>query len=432
MPSAPPLGDPEPIVEAAGGLLGEIVRWITATAIYPQPALALAAALAAVGTAAGRRYAGPIDIRTNVYLIGISPSGTGKEHQFTCLNSAFHAADLLDYLAGEEIASGVAVESTMARRAVQLFTIDEFGHFMKSVFNPRATSSHRRDIQTKLTKYTGSANRFVKGTEYANKKERERVDCYQPCLSIYATTVAEPFWEAFGSGALRDGSVARYLCFDGGLVKRQRPEGSPRDVPEAVVKGLRMAVAGEGWADAFAFSAARAVALDAQRQPQPLEVPLAPDAAELFEQLADEQDAMKASYVGSPFEPVAGRWFEHVNRIALIQAISDSPASPTIASSNLTWARAVVDRCFALLVREAEDHIADNEHEAMIKRVLRIIREHGRMTGNELSRRTQFLDMKQRREVVSQLEETFLIKVTRRTLGGGGAGYVVEPRFSSE
>jgi hypothetical protein len=237
---------PDEIIADAGGVLAGLVEWMCETAIYPQPFLALAAAICAVGTVAGRRYSGPWDTRTNVYCIGIAESGSGKEHQLTCLNNLFFAADLIELFAGEEIASGTAVESTISSRAVQLFQIDEFGHFMKSIMNPRATSSHRRDVLVKLTKYTGAATRLVKGTEYANKKERERIDVHEPCVCLYGTTVAQPLWEAFGSGALKDGSVARMLFF-------QSPENYPsackpgrsRDVPAELVAGMRRIIAGQ-------------------------------------------------------------------------------------------------------------------------------------------------------------------------------------------
>ena len=44
------------LVTTAPGLLGQITRWMTASAVSPQPLLSLGAALCVLGTAMGRRY----------------------------------------------------------------------------------------------------------------------------------------------------------------------------------------------------------------------------------------------------------------------------------------------------------------------------------------------------------------------------------------
>jgi hypothetical protein len=412
----------------AGGLLDAIAGWMADTAIYPQPFLALAAAICAVGTAAGRRYAGPWDTRTNVYCIGIAESGSGKEHALTCLNNLFFAADLIELFAGEEIASGTAIESTMAVRAVQLFQVDEFGHFMKSVLNPRATSSHRRDVLVKLTKYTGAATRLVKGTEYANKKERERIDTHEPCVCLYGTTVAQPLWEAFGSGALGDGSVARMLFFRSPVdyPDHHRPKAQARDVPADLATALRRIVSG-GKADDFAFLAAKAQMLDGRNRPGLIRVDHDAEAAVVADALAVEQVELKRRHSASGFAPVWARWLEHINRLALIRAISTDPAAPVIRAADLAWARALVEHCIATLIGEAERYMADSLYEATMKRLLEIVRRHGAISGRDLARATQWLGRRERGEVLAHLEESGAIVVSRSLPGeaGGRPGIVI-------
>lgn len=422
----PPRDVPADIMEA-GGLLDSIVDWIVDTAIYPQPFLALAAAICAVGTAAGRRYAGPWDTRTNVYCIGIAESGSGKEHALTCLNNLFFAADLIELFAGEEIASGTAIESTMAVRAVQLFQIDEFGHFMKSVLNPRATSSHRRDVLVKLTKYTGAATRLVKGTEYANKKERERIDVHEPCVCLYGTTVAEPLWEAFGSGALGDGSVARMLFFRSPLdyPDHQRPRLNSRDVPAALIAGLRQVVAGQGADNDFAFRAAKAQMLDGRNRPGLIQVDYDDAALGVAERLAVEQVELKRRHSASGFAPVWARWLEHINRLALIRAVSRDAGAPVIGAADLAWARALVEHCIGTLVSEAERYMADSQYEAGMKRLLNIIERHGEMSGNDLARASQWLSRKERADYLTHLEEMRKVTLLKTEGSPGRPGLLV-------
>lgn len=417
------------LVADAGGLLGDIVGWMCDTAIYPQPFLSLAAAIAAVGTMAGRRYAGPWDTRTNVYCIGIAESGSGKEHQLTCLNNLFFAADLIELFAGEEISSGTAVESTLSGRAVQLFQIDEFGHFMKSIMNPRATSSHRRDVLVKLTKYTGAATRLVKGTEYANKKERERIDVHEPCVCLYGTTVAAPLWEAFGSGALGDGSVARMLFFQSpqSYPDHRKPKASAREVPPGIIDGARAIVAATDSASEFAFKTAKSQMLDGRHRPALTRIEYLPKAEEIADRWAVEQVGLKRAHETAGFAPVWARWLEHINRLALIRAISINPVAPKIGEQDLIWARALVEHCINTLINEADRYVADSMHEAMLKRLLDVIRKRGSMSGRELARATQWLTRRDRNEAISHLEEAGLVKVSRKLDTGGRVGILVEP-----
>jgi hypothetical protein len=420
------------IVAKCDGLLADIVAWMTSTAIYPQPFLALGAAIAAIGTCAGRRFAGPMDTRTNIYCIGIAESGSGKEHQLTCLNNLFFAADLIELFAGEDVSSGVAVESTLSQYAVQLFQIDEFGHFLKSIMNPRAVNSHRRDILVKLTKYTGAATRLVKGTEYANKKERARVDVHQPCVCLYGTTISAPLWEAFGYGAVNDGSIARMLFFktSQNSPRPRRPEVSARDVPDVIVDAMRRVVAGVAGAgdeaNPVGFSSNKAAMLDGRYPPVLTNVDFNDDASALADTLMNEQADLKLEHQQSGFLPVVARWLEHIHRLALIRAISRDQLAPTITANDLAWARALVDHCIGILTADADRYLADTEHEAALKRVVDVLRRHGCMTGREFSRRTQFLSRRTRIDIVSQLVESGLVSYTRTVNLVGAPSYTVE------
>jgi hypothetical protein len=59
------------------GALKLFIDHCEATAISPQPFLALAAGITLIGTLAGRRYRTTTDLRTNIYAIGIADSGAG-------------------------------------------------------------------------------------------------------------------------------------------------------------------------------------------------------------------------------------------------------------------------------------------------------------------------------------------------------------------
>lgn len=416
-------------VKNAPGLIGDIARWMTETAIYPQPELAMAAALTTIGTAAGRRWTGPMDIRTNVYCIGIAGSGSGKEHQLSCISSILSEAGLDDYLAGEEIASGAAVDSTIADKANQLFLIDEVGHFFGAVLNQRAASTHKREIMTKMTKYTGAASRTVKGTEYANKRERKRVDVHQPCISIYGTTVPKPLWEAFGEGNIEDGSMARWLFFTSSddYPRRNKLRGRMPAVPDRVIQGIRRIVAREHAESEMGLMSSRGQALDSSVKPNLWTVDIGFTAGAMFEDLSDEQDDIKRKNRKSRYSAIWARWQEHITRLAMIAAIARDQINPEISQDDLRWAREVVDHCATKTIESVEEYEISSEYHRVMKKAEKIIKEAGKkgIRRRDFNRKMG-VDPLLRARVIQDLVEMEIIEIASAepSLKGGKPGEI--------
>ena len=91
---------------------------------------------------------------------------------------------------------------------------DEFGRVLKNLTHKNA-GSHQRDILTYLMESFSSAKSMYAGVQYANhdgKMKRTPID--QPCLSVYATTVPERFFQTLTSDDAIDGFLARWLVFE--------------------------------------------------------------------------------------------------------------------------------------------------------------------------------------------------------------------------
>jgi len=70
----------------------------------------LNAALSLAATVLGRCYCGETKLRTNLYLVSIGTTGSGKEHPREAIRCILNAADC-DYLdGGENITSGQYTE----------------------------------------------------------------------------------------------------------------------------------------------------------------------------------------------------------------------------------------------------------------------------------------------------------------------------------
>src|SRR4051794_27842960 len=388
------------------GALRLMVDYILKTAIRPQPVLAVGASLCALGALMGRKYRTQTNLRTNLYVVGMAGSGGGKDHARGAIKEAFIAAGLQRYLGGNRLASGSGLLTALYRQPSSLFQLDEFDQFLGNIVNKRQAPKYLAEIWDLLTELSTSAGGTFFGAEYADQMERPRQDIAQPCCCVHATTVPEPFWAALQEGSMIDGSLARFLVFQTDedvpdRVRRPKPIG---EVPAELVAALQAIAAGvpeHGRGNLAALVEGPMIVAE------PFPVPMAPDAAALFDALDEELTARQREAIGTNRSAVLARVWENTAKVALIKAVSANPQAPVIGRDDAEWARLVVDRCVATMLTEAERHIAENRTQAYHQKVLRLIQGAGRsgFTRNEITRRTQFLERKQREDILIVLVE---------------------------
>jgi hypothetical protein len=388
------------------GVLRMFVDYATATAVSPQPFLALGAAICLVGALAGRRYRTPTDLRSNVYAIGIADSGGGKDHARRCVKRTLYAAGLERYLGGEDLASSAGLLTSLQRHPARLFQVDEFGQFLKLVLAPRAPA-HKAAIWAELTKlYTSAAEPYI-GAEYADQKARPRVTIEQPCACIWGVTVPGPFWQALEGGALADGSMARFLVF---LTDEDYPERNeipaPMQPPDDLVAALQAIARGAAGHD---HGGNLADAMEASAPIEAYTVLLSPDAEIAIADVRRRATNLLRAHRGSYATALFGRYAENTAKLAMIAAVSRDPAQPITQARDIAWAAQLVEHCIGTLLGEAERKVSDNETEAKHKRLLEIIRDGGRTSRSEVTRRSQFLSRREREEILASLIEAGLV-----------------------
>ncbi|SET90179.1 PriCT-2 domain-containing protein, partial [Oceanicella actignis] len=180
-----------------GGLVGDLARYMIETARRPQPLLAVGASLCALGALMGRRYRTESDLRTNLYIVGIADSGSGKNHAREVVNRLFFEAGLAHHLGGNKIASGAGLLTALHRQPAILFQLDEFGMFLSAAADRKRSPRHVTEILDNMTELYSAASGVFLGAEYANRDgSNERRDIVQPCLCVYGTTTPLHFWGA--------------------------------------------------------------------------------------------------------------------------------------------------------------------------------------------------------------------------------------------
>lgn len=376
-PPAQPLAsttrEPQWLTDLGDSGLARFVRHVIAGAPSPQPWLTLGAALAMFGTVAGRRYAGPTDLRTNLYTIGICDSGGGKDTPLRAITRLMIDAGLAAKVGGSKIASGSGLVTAVTRQPSILFPLDEVGFLIASAADRKRAPKHVTEIIDNLTEFYSMADSTFLGTAYANDKEKPREVIEQPCLSLFGVTTPGVFWGSLSSGNVLDGSLARMLIFQS---ENDYPDAqhnlARRDMPADLVELVQAIDQGAEGHIAFPIGEGP------QQVPKPYTVPYADEEAAAYARgMREEQIAMLRSHQGTNLTSIIARLAENAAKVALVRAIVGNPPRPALTVADLEWGMTIARRSVASLMQAVKERVADNEAEARLKRLQAVVRDAG-------------------------------------------------------
>ncbi len=391
--------DPAAIILNPPGLVGKIARWINATSIYPQPMLAVAAAITAAGAAMSHKIQSPTRLRTNFYAMGLAPSGAGKDHARDCVTTLLCRSGL-DGLIGGTPASGAGMLTALREGGGKCLVLwDEFGRVLKNLTHKNA-GSHQRDILTYLVELFSSAKSMYAGVQYANHDGKmKRTPIEQPCLSVYATTVPERFFQTLTSDDAIDGFLARWMVFESRdyTLKPATPAGDVNDPPEDLLAELRR------WKDAPSNYDPRGN-IDGVLRISPMVVSYESEAEQLIASYAEamRRRAAEESENRTGLSAIYARSAEHAIKLALAAHEGD-----TIGVEAMRWGIAVADHCGAYMAEAVKQNVAESDYERNMNRVLQVIRDaKGQWVENRaLLLRTRNLKFRDRNEIIAGLVE---------------------------
>ncbi len=408
-----PLPKPMPAGwDQVGGVIADLMTLMAATAKRPQPVLALGASLCAIGALMGRKYRTESNIRSNLYVVGIAESGAGKNHSRIVINELLRKANLLQYLGGNKIASGSGLLTAIQRQPAILFQLDEFGMFLSAAADRKRSPRYVCEILDLMTElYTTSGTTYF-GVEYASTQNNNAHRAiHQPCACIYGTTTPLHFWQALQASNVADGSLARFLIMES---EDDFPDSNEAfgviDPPQDLIDKLILIHQGGGKLNGNLtdVGAIDEVLID------PRVVPMTPQARDAFRQLDQELVGRLRTSRGTGYSSILARIEENATKLALIRAVSRDPVDPQIEDHDAEWGIKLSRHCAELTIREASARVSENQVESHHKRAMQILRDAGKagMTKTEFTRRTQFMDHRQRDGVLRTLSEAGLIEAT--------------------
>lgn len=378
-------------------------EYTLATAIKPQPELTLGALLALFGAIFGRKVRDCYGTRTNVMILGLAPSGAGKEHPRQVNKEILFRAGADKLNGPERIASHAGVISSLVDHPARLFQIDEIGRLLQTM-RDSSKNPHLFNVGTVLMQLFSSANTIWHGDAYADIAKVKKIN--QPCCCLFGTSVPDGFYAGLTPESLSDGLLARMIIISSpGYGKRQTP--ALIELPDDVLKQVR------------AWHELKLPGDLSQENPKPLLIPKTPEAHARHEAYGDsvhvkhiQEDEVRAA--------VWSRAPEKAAKLALIYACASatSPEQAMITLEAVEWAIAIVNYSTRFVLAGAENSVSTSAYEALKKRVWRSVRDG--MTLNQLTRKTQWLRSRERMEILEDLKMCGAIEIVEEQAVGAG------------
>jgi hypothetical protein len=378
------------------GTIGDTVRWIVGSAIKPQPELALMNTLAAMGAVFGRRYASPWDTRTNVYIVGLADTGSGKDHSRKQIKKLLVAAGLHDFLAGDSIVSGPGLLRGIEAHPAQILHLDELGMLLRGISDERAPA-HAKQVSKNLTELYSTSGSVFHGGNYANK-EIAPIIIDHPNLCIYGTSTLDAYAGALSRSAIASGELNRYIVIEGRTPTRQKPQHHK--------PGERLVADWSTFATHMAEGQGNLQAVGGKNVAAPVTTLVRwDDVEDRIDAIGHKEDRLVAEHKGAGLAGVWTRYLEQVIKLAMIAAIARNPVVPIIEAGDLDFGEAIVDWSNRFLCRLAREKIADSQAEREVNTVLDVLRQAGGawVSKSDLGQRIRSIKSKDRESILADL-----------------------------
>jgi Protein of unknown function (DUF3987) len=388
------------------GFIDEVMRFTLANAPYPNVGLAFCGAVALQSFLTGRKVCTSGDLRTNIYLLALASSGTGKEFPRKVNSHVLKRIGMAASL-GDKFASGEGIQDALIRSGKMLFQNDEMDGVLRQI---NGDQDNRRESipNILLTLYTSAGDLYPTRVK-ANQKEPILVD--QPHLTLFGTATPQYFYESLSRRMLTNGFFARLCIIDVGRRSEGQKPGSARDVPESILEVAKW------WAD---FEPGTGNFLNFHPAPQTVPFEHQADEALTTLRCLTESEYSKAEEANDEVARTAwSRTTEQATKLALIYACSENHESPRISLNAVRWATEVAMHQTRRQLFLAGVHVADNPFHAECLKVLKILRERPdqAMARRELMRamRCKAADFDQVIGTLTQWDEVELVSLPSAT-----------------
>lgn len=364
------------------GFLSRVMEYNLAGAYRAQPILALAGSIALLSTLTGRKVQDDAGTRTNLYILGVAASGSGKERARVVNKELLFKAGGKELIGPESPASSSGITAALVVQPSLLFQWDEIGRLLATI-GGKFAGPHLANVSTVLMKLFTSSGSVYFGDAYADSKRNQAID--QPHAVLYGTTVPKNLYENLSSDSINDGFMSRLLIFES-------EDASPDYLTPDIVDDGELVGLVKEWLEM------RTGGNLSGEHPQPTVFRTTDDAAAIWREMQVEcleRERDKANDYASLWT----RAIEKARKLALLHTCSRGATE--IDGDAAQWGRGLSIYLTNKLASVGRLWVAGSQHEANCKRVLRWLQDRGGCASKrDLSRHPMQSLKKQDREAV--------------------------------
>jgi len=388
------------------GFLGEVVNYNLRTALYPLPELAVASALALLSSLTGGKVESG-GARSNLFLIGLAPSGGGKDHGRKLNRRILRAAGGAELVGPERVGSHAGIVSAMAHQWNTLFQIDEIQHLAMAMQNRSAP--HLAQIASVLMQIFSSADSIWTGDAYGDRKKVKTLS--YPHLVLYGTAVPEGFWTAMSEENLKGGLLGRCLVFESEKYVPYNKTASVEPIPDSIVE------LAAGWLQLKTHSGNLADMADGScpilvRSDEEANARLQGHAIKISQRRMEEEPIPAAIW---------SRAAEKTVKLALLFACSrwSGGSVPVVSIEDANLAILLNNCVTRRMLRQADRYVATSEFGYEVNKMRAMLRsKKGEWRLSDITRKTRGLRSKERNEILNTLVASGFVVQGEQNSGG--------------
>lgn len=351
---------PEELADVPG-FITDLTEWTMSSSHSPNRTLAFAGALAMLAHLAGRTFSDGAGTRTNLYVIALAPSGSGKEAPRRINNQLAKSLDISESLM-ESVASGEALEDELVKMPSLLLQSDEiamlFGQMRGQGRLSKALSGRLRTL------FTSS------GSDYITRKKANVSESTQkivnPHLTLFGTGVPEELLDGLTPQEMRNGLFGRCIILNAQDENLRRTPFAFDKMPSRLMEAAeylakleygKLGIVPELWI------------VDEDESARELKK----QSMEFF----GKQRRMLAEADLKNAHAIIARIEEKISKLALIYAISENPFSPRINVRAVEWAVQFAAYVVKWMLYEAQFHLAEGKFGKLMEHAKLVMSKRG-------------------------------------------------------
>jgi hypothetical protein len=359
------------------GLMGEIIAYTLRTGSVHCRAFALTTAIGVMSAVSGRVWKGPTQAATNLFLMLLAPTGTGKDMVNGGIPKILTAdADLARTNGASRFMSETAIYKRVETTPCSLAVIDEFGAMMRKVSNKRA-ATHEAAITSALRLLWSANFKSVNTPDYA---QSIGITLHAPHFGMVGIATHRDLLGSLSGDEVLNGFLNRYLMISVSSRPPKNRDKLDEEVPDSIIAQLKQ-IYGRG--DSHILD----VLQNSDAIPPVYTIPWDCDATkDIWED--DAARIIREGDADEESEPYYARTAEMGVRLATLYALSVDQEYPVIDQQALNWGLAVAHYSADAMRAMVADHISETTFQGEAMRVKRVIKAHPRgITTQELAQK---------------------------------------------